>query len=494
MKQFVTLLFLTMVWLGAAHAQTVVQVPSDLPPSEGNLNNAIQDAITNGTLSNTVFELEPYGYYILTGTIIVPEGQHLEIVAPAPGSDQNSAPPQILWTASGGVTTDFNFEVYGSIKLKNVWLRYATTAGTQVGSSLQIQNNPDPNVQERAEFEGVIFDYSPTPSNASGSVGVTADRFVGIFKNCYFRNCIDNHLRYYGRAVSFPFDAVGWHSDSLYFENCTFANMGYVHMQEGNMYTDNVYYNHCTFMNVVQFTLQSGWWYKMAVTNSVFVNTFMYGEIPAQTTNGEMNGGTVRIDSVAAFPFTPPFTDQDRRILFANNNYYIESWLENWMHDNPYSVFLRSQRRDDEVPIPMPMLSPGTQAFFDSQDFPFMNAANLYDDVDPVFSVSPTNQDSLMAFMHCKWDDNCDHNWAYAPDEGWFQTWPLSEDLSYSSTTLQTAAMGGFPLGDLYHWWPSRYADWSAQASAEKTRIMTWLETGNDPLGISEVPGGNIPA
>ena len=108
-------------------AQTIVNVPSDFGVGEGSLNNAIATAIGGGTLSNTVFQLEQYGLYILSGTITVPMGQHLTIVGPAPGTDQNSAPAQIVWTASSGPTKNFNFDCYGDITLKNV-------GGTRIGT------------------------------------------------------------------------------------------------------------------------------------------------------------------------------------------------------------------------------------------------------------------------------------------------------------------------------------------------------------------------
>jgi len=503
MKYFFTTLLVAVCLTTALYAQAqkiIVQVPSDIPPSEGNLNNAVTAAINSGTLSNTVFELELYGYYIITGTIVVPVGQHLEIVAPEPGNTQLTSPPQILWTSSGGVATNFSFECYGNITLKNIWLRYANTAGAQVGTCIQIQDNPAPSVQETATFENVIFDYAATPPNAGGSVTVTADHFVGTFRNCYFRNNTDTHLRYYGRALSFPFNTIGWHHDRVLFENCTFANMGYVYMQEGAEYGDNVHFNHCTFLNVIMFTLESGWWWKMSVTNSIFVNTFMYGDIPAQTGTGDPNGGTVRIDSVASFGFAVPFTDQDRRILFANNNYFLEKWLTDWMRDCPYSVAKRRNRENDLVPIAQPMLSPATLAFFDlvvggQKAFPYMNRANLYDNTDPGFVLAPTNADSLKPFLNCKWDTNCDHNWAYKPESGTNQEWPIKENLSYASATLKTAGMGGFPLGDLYHWWPEEYSRWKAQEDAERQRIFTWLETGNDPAtSVEEKLGSVVPS
>jgi uncharacterized membrane protein YjjB (DUF3815 family) len=55
---------------GLGFAQTIVNVVSDLTGgTEGNLNKAIQAAITANKLSTTLFKLEAYGYYISTGTI-----------------------------------------------------------------------------------------------------------------------------------------------------------------------------------------------------------------------------------------------------------------------------------------------------------------------------------------------------------------------------------------------------------------------------------------
>ena len=499
MKHFFLILFSTILLSASLSGQTIVQVPSDLA-GEGNLNAAVEAAKSSGTLSTTIFQLEPYGYYILTGTIEIPVGEVLTIEGPVPGLTQAESLPQILWTSSGAPATDFIFDCYGDISLTNIWLRYANVAGAQVGSQILIRDNPDPLVQERADFDNVLFDYAPTPeTNASGAVCVTADHFVGIFKNCYFKNCIDTHLRYYGRAVSFPYQSTGWHIDSLMFENTTFANIGYVLMHEGGEYSDNVYFNHCTFLNAMMFSLQSGWWYKASVTNSLWVNGFMFGAIPVND-GFEPAGAAMTIDSIANFGHAVPWTEQDRRILFSYNSYYTEQWLIDWTHDNPYSVDLRANRRGDEVPIQRPMLGTETlEFFFESTDFPYMNAVNNFTDTltnayDPGFVNPPTNLDSLKAFLLCKWDTNCDLNWAWQPDDGWFQTWPLLEDLSYTNAILQTAGMNGFPLGDLYHWWPTEYSQWEAQADAEHNRIITWRETGNDPASDVTEVGGSLPS
>ncbi len=485
-----------------------VSVPSDVPPGEGNLNSAVEAAIDAGALSNTVFALEPYGYYILTRTITIPAGEHLTIVAPEPGKTQQTAPPQIVWSSNIALFKyNFIFECYGDITLKNVWLLYANTEGHQLGANIQIKDDSLANASGKGEvaaFENVIFDYSSVPPNASGAVGVAAKHFKGTFKNCYFKNCTDPHFRYYGRAVSFPFNSAGWHIDSLRFENCTFANIGYVYSQEGNwvderQYADNIHFNHCTFFNVVMFTLESGWWYKMSVTNSAFVNTFMSGDQPAQRFNGsegEPHGGTVRIDSVASFGFEVPFTDQDRRILFVNNSYFTEKWLSDWMYENPASVWWRQSGQLEYVPQPQPMLSAGTLKFFDSADFPYMNAAHLYNHADPGFILAPTNLEALKTFLYYKWWCSADSAWAYDPQSDLQRFWPMKENLAYTNPTLLAAGMGSFPLGDLFHWFPNEYAQWKAQEKSENNRIMTWLNTGKDPgtVAVNEQTAGAMPS
>jgi hypothetical protein len=203
------------------------------------------------------------------------------------------------------------------------------------------------------------------------------------------------------------------------------------------------------------------------------------------------------------FGFTVPFREQDRRILFANNNYFMEQWLVDWMgfgpNGNPYSIAQHRNRTDDQVPLPQPMMDGRTVTFFDSttapgkKAFPYMNRANL-DSLDAGLINPPINKDSLKTFLYNKWNNNADIPWSYQAWNGWNQIWPVKENLAYTNTTLQTHAMGGYPLGDLYHWFPAKYTQWSAQAAAENTRINSWLVNGKDPLASSvEKLSGEVP-
>jgi hypothetical protein len=463
---------------------------------EGTLNTAVSAKISAGTLSNTVFRLKPYGLYVLSSTITVPAGTKLTIVAPDPGTTQETAPPMICWTPSTGISTTFNFDCFGDIYMKNIWILYATTntdgVGTQVGSALEIDEDTTDHVNIGV-FQNVIFDYAPI-SNGGGSVTVSATHARLTFENCYFRNCTDTHFRYYGRAVSFPFGTSGWHIDSLSFVNTTFANMGYVYMQEGAEYADYVKFNHCTFLNTIQFSLESGWWHWLSVTNSVFVNMFMFGHLPGGSNTAEAdsstpNGGTVNIDSIgsANFSFAVPFTESQRHILFANNSYYIDQWLREYMAPrsasnptggNPYS----DTASFANIPQPQPIMSAKTMAFFnDKAVWPYISMKNVYDSTNPGLLIPPTNIVGIKSFLLRKWTDNSDTTWAFDPNSDVNQRWPMNEQLRYSNATLRTAGMGGFPLGDLYRWWkafPSIYSDWNAQAATEDQTITDWLTNG----------------
>jgi hypothetical protein len=550
MKRFVGFLICAMFLSGSLFAQRIRfmdTAPKDTVAVkglysggiEGELNTAVQTAIDAGTLSNTAFKLNLYDWYVLTGTLEVPAGQTLDIVAPSAGNNQNAAPPQILWTASSSVTKQFLIQVYGHLIMKNIWIRYADAAGIQTGTPIVFDGDTASvggGTKQYGVFENCVFEYMPCPAvTASGSVCVRSKHFNGSFTNCYFRNCTDRHYMYYGRAVSFPFDVPGYHTDSVSFENCTFANMGYVYMQERSNYADNVHFNHCTFYGIVMHSLEYGWWYKLSVNNCLFVNAYMLGYIPGQ---GASAAATITITKADSIGFTVPFTDADRHILFTNSAYYMDNWLVDWMRGgwdqnyggtpwrpnpkitsvgNSYSVGLYKARDFSTIPYPRQMMDTATVAFFDSMSapgvkaFPYVNKANLYDVTDlreavnPGFITPPLNLEPLKYFLKEKWDTNLDSMWAYMPEAGQNQVWPLPENLAYTNEMLKTAGMGGFPLGDLYHWWnPSvrdgatdQYSAWLAQAETERTKITTWLDTG-DPNGtingVENLPGNRMPS
>ena len=509
MKKIACALFLVAAMVSVSlFAQTnTVNVVSDLTTStEGNLNNAINQVITadptGAQLSNTVFQLEANGYYILTGTITTPPHSHLYVVGPDPGLTQATALPQIVWTTSGGVATTLNFDCYGDLTMKNIWIMCATTSGTQAGSSIVIEDDSLANLSGKGEhlwMDGCIIDYKGI-GNGGGAIEPNCRHFRGHITNSYFRNMTDSHYRYYGRAVSWTYQSTTWHTDTLSFENCTFSNCGYAYMQEAPEYGDHVSFNHCTFANIMMHSMESTYWWWLSVTNCLIVNPYMYGWKPVgDPDNGFGVSGLVNIDSTSTFKFAVPFSDSStapaemqRHILIANNSYGHEQWYINYLVNNP-----SMPDSDADRVHRMPAMSGKSYQFFvgttnGKKNFPYMNSVNNYPAVDttiecppaynaavdPNILLNPENIDSLKAFLFGKWKSGADVNWAFDINSDIQQLWPLAEDLSYTNATLKKAAMGGYPLGDLFHWWPAQYTTWLAQAATERASIVNMQTTG----------------
>ena len=478
----------------------------------GTLNNAIQAAKDAGTINNTVFKLKPYEVYVLSSSIFIDHGESLDIYAPKPGDTQESAPPQIVWTEEE-IDRAYMVQTYGDVRMQNVWLRYADILGNKVSSSVTFENQEAGADPEVGFFDGVLFDYAGIGAEAGGSVTVKADHFEGTFLNSYFRNNSDNHFQYYGRAVSFPFQSSGWHYDYLLFENTTFTNISRIVMMEGNEFGDNIHLNHVTILNTVENIIQSGWINKLSITNSIIVNPFMMGYRAVDVCDEDQDyddfedglcdppgGALFNVTPVDSFGFAVDFTDMDRQIYVGNNNYFYYDWFLDWMQncDNICQDRIRN-RLQDELRHPFPPFGEGNLAFMDSTDaagnkvFTTMNIDHetMYS-VDPQFIEPATNQDSLLIFMENKWDDNADIDWSYLPNAGFNQVWPLPENMAYTNTELQTAAMGGFPLGDL-NWYPDQLAAWEAQRDTEWAQINDYLQngvTGTSNESVAEVPSG----
>ncbi len=517
MKPFVLVLLLGILPVSLAAQTDTVNVPSDAG-SGGNLNTAISNVITadptGAQLSNTVFKLDAGGLYILTGVITTPPHSHLYIVGPNPGNTQATALPQIVWTVNGGVTTTYNFDCYGDLTMKNIWILCGTTNGTQIGSSMVIEDDTASNTNGTGEhlyMDGCIIDYQDI-GNGGGAIEPACQHFRGYITNTYFRNLTDTHYRYYGRPVSWVYASTTWHTDSLVFENCSITNVGYGYMQESPEYGDYVSFNHCTFLNTIVFTLESSYWWWLSVNNCVFHNSFLFGDTPSgDGTNMTPNGGAINIDSASGFgALLPPipFTDNptadpslQRHILFTNSSYSYDQWYYDFLAHDAYNDTASEANKIHT----MPMMSAKTYRFFAGKDsatgkklWPYINLANLYPldtattaynrvtsysaTYDPGFILPPTNIDSIKGFLMGRWVTGANINWAYQPNSDAAGTWPLSEDLSYTNTTLMAASMGGFPLGDLYHWWssqPSIYANWAAQKATEHAKISNELTTGD---------------
>ena len=279
-------------------------------------------------------------------------------------------------------------------------------------------------------------------------------------------------------------------------------------MQEGNEWGSNVHINHCTIYNSVEWVYQSAGWLKnTAITNSVIVNPYMFGFRALDVCGDDQDyndfedglcdspgGGLINgLTEVDSFGFVVPFTDYDRGLFISNNVYMYQDWLVDYYESCNWCKTQIQQRHPEELHHPSPMLGENEISFIDSTDgegakvFPRMNVMwdKIYTD-DPGFVIQPLNEDSCKIFLEGRWGTGTDLDWPWDPYSGLVQKWPLTEDLSYSNEAYKTAAMGGFPLGDL-NWFPDQKAAWQAQRSEEWQTINKWLDEG--ATAIEEISG-----
>jgi hypothetical protein len=206
---------------------------------------------------------------------------------------------------------------------------------------------------------------------------------------------------------------------------------------------------------------------------------------------GLMNGLT----PVDSFAFQVDYTDFDRKLFIGNNAYLYHDWFIDWYESCPWAADKIRNRLKIEIYNPSPMLGQNEIDFIDSTDdngdkvFTKLNVdwETIYDD-DPQFVVEPTNLDTLKLFMEAKWNNNADFDWSYEPNAGLAQDWPLPEDLAYNNAAYMTAAMGGFPLGDL-NWYPDQLVLWEDQRETEWETINNWLDYGDPTVGVRKLQG-----
>ncbi len=485
MSKFVSiLLFAAMLVPGFARAQDTLTVPNDFVL--GTINNTIQgDTLPNGDRANPnrVYKLLRGGYYLLNGAITTKLGTHIRIEGePAPATGTDPGMPVVIEGAVTGLYYFFTIDCYGDLTMKNVWMIYATQVGTQNWTALQFENDTTRH-HSRGEFDNCIFDYVNGLAVSCNGVG-----FTGIFKNCIWRNSIDMGQWWAGRA--FTTISTGAQVDTIWSENCSYINQGFSFQTD---YTPPkfVFYNHNTFVNIAKFPFKFYWMTHLICTNNVFVNCHFTGERYAdrigQDPDNYLYGAVLDVDTIPSGTTYNGVTEDQRVVLFQNNSNFTQADFQTYYTSYNNIDSVKNSPAGLRAKIqPEPMMNQRTLDMFTWHPFMKMNAATVYDGEDPGFDVAPTQLDSILAFLQCRYVTGGTVFWGFHPDLN--GTWPLTENLHYSNATLRAAGMGGHPLGDLYHWFPTDYATWSTQAAAEDAAIIT-LSTSD----VKQVPG-TVPA
>ncbi|HEY9166697.1 MAG TPA: T9SS type A sorting domain-containing protein [Candidatus Kryptonia bacterium] len=487
-RSLLTILFMLVTVPAALYAAApdTVWVPNDY--NQGTINDVI-NAVQNDTLSNgvpkdttAVFMLYRGGYYVLNGTLTLKRGTHYAIEGePAPSSGLDSGMAIIIPGLVSGGYYNYIIDCFGDLSAKNVWFIYGyTSSGTQDWMTLQFEQND--NAQAVGDFDNCIFDYVRAMAVTSNRSG-----FVGKFNRTTFRNCIDPSQWWAGRMFATVSQTIT--TDSIGAENCTFENMGFA-FQTDYIPPVRTWFNHNTFLNIVKFPFKFYYMTHLVCTNNVFVNCHFSGERYndriEQDPDNLLYGAVLDVDTMdtrdgLAGTLYNGVPENQRVVIFYNNSNYTDPAFQTFYttYDDTVSA-LRGQI------LAEPMMNARTLDMFTWH--PFMKMANVYDATDPSFVTPATNMDSIMAFLFQKYVPSAQGGggnimWGYQTDSTLLGIWPTHENLAYTNSTLLTAGMGGFPLGDLFHWFPTQYTSWAAQQSAEDSHIYQIA------TGVKTLPG-----
>ncbi len=220
-------------------------------------------------------------------------------------------------------------------------------------------------------------------------------------------------------------------------------------------------------------------------TNNIFVNCHFTGERYQDRIGQDQDvllyGAVLDVDTMDVNGGLPGtlyngVLEKDRVVYFYNNSNYTDPMFQTFY--NAYNDTVTGLKGKI---LAEPIMNDRTLDMFTWHQF--MKLDPNYQSLDgqnPQFTTPGTNADSIIAFMKARYATGGSVFWGYNPDLN--GTWPLKENLAYSNSTLLTAATGGRPLGDLYHWFPSQYASWSAQAATEDNTII-----GKSVSGVKQV-------
>ncbi len=444
-------------------------------------DNTLYGAIVYDTLapSGRVYLLKKNEVYSLASNPTTSDKIHTIIIGEdsrplVTNNDPDSHPPVIC--GSGTNTGGINYG--GDVTIKNVNMIPASAAnnlgwtffwGSKEGSTVTLEN--------------CLFERTRWVFVASNQVAGTKLHI----KDCYFVNMSGQPCRRNGGV----YDNVENNTDLIWVENSTHV------MAQGMLYKfrnypiKELFFNHNTFVNCVGPVFENqGYVSNMIVANNIFVNSNMQPYMPgldlSETDIDMLPTGLINVRDLP-----PDYEQVDRKILVTNNNVYWDPYFSD-IHQ------IAAQRKINDTEnwfSQMILMNTRTKSMFDdNQKYPYLVEGNWYS-LDPQF----TNPGDLFSdAIKSEIKEFCINTvdtlnstailnlWrkVYSGEEyPHVSDWPIPVNLSYSNSTLLSAGLGGFPLGDL-NWFPEKKAQWLAQRETEINALKNALNSGQLPTDV----------
>lgn len=422
----------------------------------------VADTLADGSrVEGRVYKLRQGGFYYITETIDN-SGFPLRIEGePGDPSDPFANPPMLQVDArSDGSTPGKMFNIRGDFSLKNVIVNGKTTLG---GLNYEIFDARNEGV--RIEFDHVVFEYAQW--GIMGVYGKNSDLFI---TNSHFRNFLAENQPWGGRGFSVWADV-----DTIWVENNTFHDIGGFTAQVEGGSANLFWFNHNTIVNNGRELILGSWLRNAYITNNLILNGYWQGEAypeisaDRRASEDEQYAGMFAINDLPA----SYGLNAQRNIAIANNSFFMEAEMAGLQAADNDTFPVRKQ----------PLLSVKTQKLFDANPN-MVVTGNFFDEHDPGFTTYADNHPERFAFIQSIRRGETATMYYWDPgreDDNASVQWPLPEDLTYSNSTLKSAGIGGYPLGNL-NWYPDVKATWEANRAAQQEAILGLL---GEPIEVT---------
>ena len=355
-------------------------------------------------------------------------------------------PPIVASTAGAdGVIQLIQFKFFADAYVKDIIIQMTPPTGTGESNAAFFLAGEGANY----EFDNVMIEWGLW-------TGIVTEKPVNkiVVRNCYFKNSQHKTNIWNGRGIGFfqenPADSVIIQNNT-FFNNNSFAFFADI----SSIPPDYLLFDHNSIVNSMKFPLHSFWLPNAVVTNNIFYNGHSYGETAADKVGQDPDLLEYGIINISPIPSDLldyySIEETDRSYKVKNNGFFYEDeirsyWTEYNLPNNPFM----NQR----------VMS----MFGDNGMYPNLDNSNTMVE-NPQFNNPGEGMTAMIQWMKNKRDLMGNTYWGWDPDNDKFLVqWPIVEDLSFANTTLQVAASGGFPLGDL-NWWgddiKSQWETWS---------------------------------
>ncbi len=444
-----------------AQADTVL-VPNILDGDPfGAINKFINgDTTATGERANIdrYYKLEKNKLYLLNGEFHA--NYTLRLIADDVADGEK--PPIVASTAGAdGVIQLIQFKLFGDGYIKNIIFQLTPPSGNGESSASFFLSKEGGNYV----FDNVRWEWGLWTA-------VVTEKPVNkiTVKNCYFRNPEHRTNIWNGRGVGFYQENP---ADTVIMQNNTFFNMNaFAFFADISSIPPKYFvFDHNTVCNTIKFPIHSFWLPNATVTNNIFYNGHSYGENAEDVVGQDPEGLLYGIINIEAIPSDLigyyGIDESERRYIVGQNVFFYEQDIKDYwegfnLPENPFM--------NERV----------TGMFADDATYPYLYAGSIFDE-NPNFIEAGEGMSNMITWMSNRRNKMGNTYWGWDPDNNKFAVqWPFPEDLSYTNEHLQTAADGGFPLGDL-NWWGSKKQEWESWIISGVNQVSNFTELNITP-------------